>query len=56
MDRPTKELSEAYDKLLVADAEARKWKDRYTTLHAQFLDYKAQMRHQVANLLELTNG
>ena len=25
MDRPSKELSEAYDKLLAADAEARKW-------------------------------
>lgn len=56
MDRPSKELSEAYEKLLAADGEARKWKERYTTLDGEYKDYKQQLRHQVVNLLSLVNG
>lgn len=56
MERPSKELSEAYDKLLVADNEARKWKDRYTVLHALHADYKTQLKHQVQKLLEQIDG
>lgn len=56
MERPSKELSEAYEKLLTADADARKWKDRYNVLYGLHQDYKAQLRHQVSKLLELVNG
>lgn len=56
MERPSKELTEAYDKLLTADNEASKWREKYKTLFGEYQDYKAQVRHQVVTLMGVVNG